>query len=274
MVGTDIQEIKLEMTQEVNNALNILFEQDQVIEVRCLGNYNNFSGYFTDHEKIASQVFQHDTDRGIHGIYVVLNEINPSLFARRANRIAKLGKSDSTTGDSDIVRRKWLPVDIDAKRPSGISSSEKEHEAAIEKAKNVAKWLSELGFPEPIVGDSGNGAHLLYRIDLDTSDESRDLVKRGLEALSMLHSDEICVIDTTVFNASRIWKLYGTMARKGDHIPERPHRRAKLISTPSAVECVSEASLKSLAALLPAAEYETIRQSDSLTTTASRSGMK
>jgi len=35
-----------------------------------------------------------------------------------------------------------------------------------------------------------------------------------------------------VFNPARIWKLYGTVSRKGDSIPERPHRLARILEAP------------------------------------------
>lgn len=38
--------------------------------------------------------------------------------------------------------------------------------------------------------------------------------------------------DQTVFNPARLWKLYGTTARKGDDLPERPHRLARLLHVP------------------------------------------
>jgi hypothetical protein len=44
-----------------------------------------------------------------------------------------------------------------------------------------------------------------------------------------MFSDQRLKIDTGVFNAARIWKLYGTMACKGDNIPERAHRMASVV---------------------------------------------
>ena len=43
-------------------------------------------------------------------------------------------------------------------------------------------------------------------------------------------------VDTSVFNASRITKLYGTVARKGHGIPGRPIRRSKLVYVPHYLE--------------------------------------
>jgi hypothetical protein len=39
-----------------------------------------------------------------------------------------------------------------------------------------------------VIADSGNGAHLLYRVDLENDDHSRDLVRKSLEVLAILFS--------------------------------------------------------------------------------------
>ena len=83
------------------------------------------------------------------------------------------------------------------------------------------------GWPDPIVGNSGNGAHCLYRVELPTSDG--DLVKRCLQGLARRFDDDLVKIDQAVFNPARIWKLYGTVSRKGDSVPERPHRLARIL---------------------------------------------
>ena len=80
------------------------------------------------------------------------------------------------------------------------------------------------------MADSGNGAHLLYRIDLPNDDESTDLVKGCLGVLDALFSDGSVSVDAANFNAARIWKLYGTTSKKGDNTPSRPHRHANIVS--------------------------------------------
>ncbi|MCX6692953.1 MAG: hypothetical protein NT074_00105 [Methanomicrobiales archaeon] len=185
------------------------------------------------------------------GIYVTLNPVNSVLLSRRANRVeTRIGKNDSLTADTDIVTRCWLPIDIDPVRPSGVSSSDQEHEAAIEKAGRIGAFLAEKGFPAPLIADSGNGAHVLYRIDLPNDDASRDLVKRCLEVLAVVFSDGVCTVDTSNHNAARIWKLYGTVSRKGDHVDERPHRRSRVIE-PGAQMVVSREMLEDLANCVP-----------------------
>ncbi len=192
------------------------------------------------------------------GIYVTLNEPSPALLSRRANRIKmRLGKKDTTTADVDIIRRRWFPVDIDAVRPSGVSSNDAEHEAALAKAGAIAAFLSDNGWPEPVTGDSGNGAHLLYRVDLPNTPESTDLVKKGLEALAFRFDDEESRIDTANHNASRIWKLYGTVSRKGDSTKDRPHRRSRMSAIPDNCEIVSKDRILQLSDTMPGAPQET-----------------
>ena len=192
----------------------------QVVEVRALTDQNTHSGYFNDFDALVRSVEPLDADTSVHGIYVTLNEVNPALLSRRANRIKmRLGKKDSTTSDADILRRRWLPIDIDPLRPSGVSSTDEEHTLALAKAEEVACWIAGLGFPEPIKADSGNGAHLLYRIDLPNDEAATALVKSCLATLDALFSDERVSVDTANFNAARIWKLYGTVSRKGDNTP-------------------------------------------------------
>ncbi|WP_067051944.1 hypothetical protein [Methanofollis ethanolicus] len=223
-----------------------------VVEVRALGDYATHSGYFDDFARLAAAAEALDADPEVRGIYVTLNEVDPALLARRANRVKmRLSRSDATTADADIVRRRWLPIDLDPVRPSGVSSTDAEHAAALAKADEIALWLSERGFPAPIRADSGNGAHLLYRVDLPPDDEATALVKGVLATLDALFSDEHVTVDTANFNPARIWKLYGTLSRKGDHTPERPHRRARILSAPETAEVVAPDLLRETAALLP-----------------------
>jgi len=158
----------------------------------------------------------------------------------------------TTTSDKDIVRRDWFPLDFDPVRPADISSTDAEHDAALQRAEACASWLRSRGWPAPVAADSGNGGHRLYRIDLPNDDDSRALLQRGLEALAMYFSDSAVALDVSVFNAARIWKVYGTLACKGDHLPERPHRLSRLLDVPSTLENVTRQQLEELAALLPA----------------------
>ena len=120
------------------------------------------SGYFTDAAELSAAAVRY-SGQG-QGIYVTLNPVAPALLARAANHVVTWAKH--TTSDADILGRVWLPIDFDPVRPSGISSTDAEHTAALERAQACRAWLASLGWPQPVYADSGNGAHLLYRIDL------------------------------------------------------------------------------------------------------------
>jgi len=168
---------------------------------------------------------------------------------------------DSTTADALIIKRRWLLVDCDPVRPVGISATDREKEAAWERCEALREWLAEHGLPAPVVADSGNGFHLLYRVDLPNDTESHDLVKRCLEALAYRFDDERVTVDTSVFNAARIIKLYGTLSVKGDDTRERPHRRSSLEAMSQGLRVVGVSLLHDLAALAPKPQTETLARS-------------
>ena len=209
-------------------------------------------GYFDDYPAAATEILVRDTDPRVSGIYVTLNEVRPDLLGRRANRIKfRLGRKDATTADADIIRRRWLPIDIDPVRPSGISSSESEHADALDLAGSIVRFLSDLGWPLPVIADSGNGAHLLYPLDLPNDEESRLLIQRVLDILDTRFSNTRCTVDTANFNAARIWKVYGTVSRKGDSLAGRPHRRSRIISVPEKIGNISVDQMQALLSRYP-----------------------
>jgi hypothetical protein len=215
---------------EIKRGIALLFRPDDVVEVRIpKTRAGAVVGYFYDHNALAASISAADATYRAAGVYYVLNQINPALLGRAYNRLKE--RAEYTAADNNIVLRRWLPVDLDPVRPAGISSSEEEHEAAIDRARIIARDMaSEWG--SPIIADSGNGAHLLYRIDLPNDEESLRLVSKALTKLDRRYSDDIVKIDVTCANAARIWKAYGTVARKGDSIPGRPHRVSRILEVP------------------------------------------
>jgi hypothetical protein len=220
---------------EILRALGLLAEPGQIIELRLLEVQaqgqripTTMSGYFDDLQLLANSAIKYGGNA--KGVYVTLNPVNPALLARASNRLRTAGKNDPLTSDADITKRRWLPIDLDPVRPSGISSTDQEHSLAVERAFQIREELRRAGWPDPIVGNSGNGAHCLYRVELPTSDG--DLVKRCLHALARRFDDDQVKIDQAVFNPARLWKLYGTVSRKGDSVPERAHRLTRILEAP------------------------------------------
>jgi len=217
---------------EIRRAIALLFRDGDVIEVRIpkTGRYGVISGYFDDFDKLASALHGADSRYRPAGIYYTINPCLPALLGRACNRLKE--RAEITTADPDIVLRRWLPIDLDPVRPAGISSSDEEHEAAIERARLIRSELASEGWGAPILADSGNGGHLMYPLDLPNTAESLQTVMGLLAQLSKRFSDDRVKVDTTSGNAARIWKAYGTVARKGDSIPGRPHRMSRILEAP------------------------------------------
>lgn len=214
---------------EIFNSLQALVPAGSVFELRLLGARKGQvdSGYFDCAAQAANALV---SNQGHYkGIYFTPNPVTKDALARSYNRITPWAQVQ--THDPEVTRRRWLLVDIDAKRPAGISSSDAEHEAALNKARTIAGMLTLMyGFCTPTLNDSGNGAHLMYPMDEANTDEVRDQIHTFLKILNKLYGDSQCDVDVTVYNAARIWRVPGTWARKGDSTPDRPHRRARVLT--------------------------------------------
>jgi hypothetical protein len=225
-----------EAFEQLRRAAEMLMEPGSVHELRIpkAGREKTISGYFDDPLQLAKCAAELDGSGKYAGIYITLNPCNPALLARCCNRVQPY--AEVTTSDHDVLKRSWLLIDCDPKRPSGISSTEKEHGRAIATACGVWDHLRGAGFGDPVVADSGNGCHLLYRLDLPNSQLATERVQRVLSGIAACCAPDDVDIDRTVYNAARICKLYGTMARKGDSTPERPHRRSRILEVPARLE--------------------------------------
>ena len=230
-------------------ALPVLFTQDDVIELRAFpkGRKRTDAGYFDGQH--WPQLAEHAARLSASGaaVYVTLNPVDPQLLSRYSNRIE--GYASTTTTDKQVTRRRWLLIDIDPVRPSGTSATDAQLDAAKVKARAVYGYLNGIGWPAPLVAESGNGMHLLYALDLPNDDDATALVKAVLIALGERFDDAQTKVDRAVFNAARICKLYGTLANKGDHTAAAPWRLSKLLQTPARAVVTPE----QLRGLIPAA---------------------
>lgn len=159
------------------------------------------------------------------------------------------------TSDSDVLEYRWFPIDIDTKREkrqtsSGYEAKPPASEAEVEEAKETAEQVREhlrsLGWPEPVVGFSGNGIHLLYGLTLSTGDAN--LLRGAIRALAAKFNTETIDIDKSVWNPARIWRLYGTANRKGEEYPQeqRFFRTSRLLEVPDEIIPIGAAHLTSL----------------------------
>lgn len=225
---------------------NVFFNPGEVTEIRAFGlsgkrkAWEGFArgagtvyGYFDNAEDFGKCAEALDA-AAAPGIYFVLNPVIPDLLARAANRLKAADMKTATTSDQDVLCLRWLYIDLDPIRRSGISSSDDELKAAITLRNKIHRhYRDKHKHTVCVPAMSGNGAHLLIALNDIENDvtprgagENVSLIKKALEYLHAEFSTDLVEVDRTVFNPARMCKVYGTVARKGDSIKQRPHRRS------------------------------------------------
>lgn len=230
---------------------DVFKDNNELVEIRILDpeTRKTYSGYFTNIEDILREVSRYDRSN----IYFTLNVINPACYGReQKDKISTRPKS--TTSDSDIIARKWCLIDIDCEKPSDTNSTDEEKEAAKQVVNSVYKFLRDEGFEPPVICDSANGWHLLYKQAMKASSENTEIMKRFLQVLDMYFSTDKVKIDVSTFNNSRICKLYGTVSRKGSDTVDRPQRLSGFVRVPREVRVTPNEYFAKVASYLPQPE--------------------
>jgi hypothetical protein len=228
--------------REVRKALDVLLQADAVSELRVLQaqRQGTLTGYYDDRERLFEDAVRWSGH--CRAVFVTLNPVEPPSRLRVLNRLIRL-RIDQTD-DSAIVRRRWLLIDIDPVRLPQTSSTVGQHEASMHRARQVRRWLTEVGWPQPILADSGNGTHLLYSLDLENTSGTTAVIQRALAGMDLRFSDSTVAIDASVWDAARFVKLYGTLAAKGKRTAERPHRLARMLEVPQELQVAARSLIE------------------------------
>jgi hypothetical protein len=263
---------------------NVLPFEIRILKVGQSG--ETYSGIFDNVESALRSIEAFEKRHSPKAIYCTLNPFDLGKRERTkqdgskyfasfvvTNRIDRASQSKCVT-NADISRRRWLFVDVDPIRPSGVNSSDSQMESAVKMADSIRSDLASDGWPEPIQGMSGNGATLLWRIDLPSDDESKRLIERATKAIAeryspnatrlkdtldqrvkagsyddAINADSADVdIDKSVHNPARICKILGTPTRKGPHSELRPQRQSWHRIPTGEMGIVSREQLDALAA--------------------------
>lgn len=250
-----------EASAAISKGIDVFLSGNQTVELRSICNGRISSGYFNQKEALLHAALKEDSTA--KGIFITINPLIEQSTSQPLNQPVR--RASQASKDKDVLRRQWLPIDIDPERPSNTSSTDVEKKRAYELALTISKYLEEVNISTAVFADSGNGYHLLVPIDLPNDDASKTLVRNVLNHLHEKYSTAEVKVDTSVHNASRILKLYGTFVRKGENTQERPHRRSHVISatlrrnpaTPKALSALaSQATPRKTLLSKPSASYQ------------------
>ncbi len=199
-----------------------LLMNGQTHELRALGANGTRSGIYSTPRMLAEAAGELD---GKFDIYVTLNPVVLSPVS-----IRKVGR-DEAIHDTDIARIEWFGVDID---------DDPHQKVALE----ISRFLRNAGWPDAVMGSSGTGSWLLYRVAHENTRDKAELRRRVLMTLKGMWSENI---DTSVYNASRIVRLFGTVNLKNGE-------RSSLVVVPKKLAIVSDTKLQAVAELQDAHE--------------------
>jgi hypothetical protein len=222
-----------------------MFGDNQLVEVRLIGAGPVRTGMFDDVERMRHEVRRHWEAGNFYA------SLNRPRWQRANNR---LRVTREALRDQDIAAITRIPFDFDSVRPKDVPADLPELKAAERQRDALVDYLRGHGWPAPTLAMSGNGFHAQYRTRLDLTDAtSSAFVRRLMDRLylRLKHRFQLPRVhfDAAVRNPSRVFRLYGTVNRKGTERPGRLHRRSS-VWTPDTWEDVSVDRIQAVCAAL------------------------
>lgn len=206
---------------------DVLRDGNQLTEIRLLANDGRTaSGIFDNIDEIVKAIAPYTND---WNIYYSINRLPDDVRGLpQYNKI--IVRPKQTCNDNMMVARDYVCIDLDSRRLSGTNATDEQVEFTKKKANSVYQYLVNVGFNPPTVVFSSNGVHLYIRCAMLNNEKNTKLVKRFLQALSMMFTDEHTDVDEKVFNCARIMRLPSTYSCKGNTMDaSRPQRLCKFV---------------------------------------------
>lgn len=240
-------------SREIRKSLEILRPKadTEAIEILLLQNEKPLGNAHAQSEDDIETLTKGLMEETYDAAYVRPNPIMNPLCGDNTDPLGKLYNyaPDACATSKDILRRDWLLVDFDPDRPSDTPSTEVEHEQAISMAREVREFLGKRGIHARLLADSGNGAHLVLRLDgLPADEDHRTLCRDFLHALGIQFDGAhgVTKVDAKTSDSTRLIRLYGTPNRKGVSTLERPHRLSRILEVDNEAESVTADQIRSV----------------------------
>lgn len=206
---------------------DVLRDGNQLTEIRLIANDGKTaSGIFDSIDEIVKAIAPYTND---WNIYYTINRLPDDVRGLpQYNKI--IVRPKQTCNDNMMVARDYVCIDLDSRRLSGTNATDEQVEFTKKKANEVYQYLVNVGFNPPTVVFSSSGVHLYLRCAMLNNEKNTKLVKRFLQALSMMFTDEHTDVDEKVFNCARIMRLPSTYSCKGNTMDaSRPQRLCKFV---------------------------------------------
>ena len=206
---------------------DVLRDGNQLTEIRLIANDGRTaSGIFDNIDEIVKAILPYTNE---WNVYYTINRLPDDVMGLpQYNKI--IVRPKQTCNDNMMLARDYVCIDLDSRRLSGTNATDEQVGFTMKKANEVYQYLLNVGFNPPQVVFSSNGVHLYIRCAMINNEKNTKLVKRFLQALSMMFTDEHTDVDEKVFNCARIMRLPSTYSCKGNTMDaSRPQRLCKFV---------------------------------------------
>lgn len=215
--------------KDIEAAVDFIMEDlgDNLVEMRLMSESNGkLIGFFNEREALIASAKKAS---GSFQVYVSLNHRRPTANKYEKSNHLFPAKRDFGGKNSDVDKIRKILIDIECRRGKEIPASAQEIDRAGLVTDQIAKCLFEKFSIECSKFLSGNGFHLIFRVNLKKNSETDGKIRKFLTDLGKKFDDADISIDTSVHDPARVCKLYGTMSVKGTASVDRPHRLAKVL---------------------------------------------
>lgn len=161
-----------------------------------------YVGYYDDPAAADKYIADHSKEGQSYNVFITSQKLNPTLIQKSHNKTIT---TYERTKDSEVLGYRYLLIDLDANqkmgdqivhRPSGVSASDEEHDAAITLARHI---VHEIGLKDEnyLLIDSGNGAHIYIPVEEGIQEPA---IKAAINGLKIIYDTELVQVDPAVFN--------------------------------------------------------------------------
>ena len=220
------------MRKNFQLAFSLFGAGKKYIEIRILNPPLGVGGgIFTADTNGAEALCQQLTSLNLEycAVYQVINGMSAAYVAGKALNVL-VPHVKNTAKDADIQTIHYIMTDFDPKRPAKTSSTDAEKQAAYQRMVLYLADMKRAGLIPDTITDSGNGYNAYIRVNLPNTPENVKLVQDFVRICHIGYSDDVVEFDPTVTNPSRLAKLPGTWAVKGQSTSERPHRQSCILA--------------------------------------------
>ncbi|MBE5951742.1 MAG: hypothetical protein E7260_09160 [Lachnospiraceae bacterium] len=195
-----------------------------------------YHGYFDNTDDLADSLESLDDEVTL---YYNAHSISDDFKDTIPINTLGAGKSNGALKNADVSQMQYLIVDIDVDTDDKgstenvkVNVTKEENDKAVAIAQMMAKQLGADGFTGIGIVNSGNGAHVMIPCKPFVVKDNINYVKQFVRLMRGQYNQDNYKVDTKVTNAGRIFKMPGTLSKKGTSTDENPWRHASIVKLP------------------------------------------